>query len=191
MFPGGAPTGCAMRYPPERTDVDVDSTVPSRRRAGTGHDSGRMTDGPLGTDGGTAARALVPPVRMLARGLVRRCPLCGQGRLFRLWFSLAERCPCCHLRFERIEGHWLGALGLNTIVSFTVLFVVVVAGLVLSHPDYRMAPLIAAAAGTAVVVPLVFFPSSKTLWTAIDLCMRPLEPGEARQHPGLVERRER
>ncbi len=137
-----------------------------------------MIEGPLGTNGGEA-RPGVSSMRMLGRGLLGRCPICGQRRLFRLWFSLAERCPRCHLRFERIEGHWLGALGLNTIVSFAILFVVVVAGLVLSHPDYRMAPLIAAAVGTAVIVPLVFFPSSKTLWTAIDLCMRPLEPGEA------------
>jgi uncharacterized protein (DUF983 family) len=118
---------------------------------------------------------------MLARGLVQHCPLCGQGRLFRRWFTMVERCPRCRLRFERIEGHWVGSLGMNTIVSFTVLFVVVVAGLVLSHPTYRMAPLVAAAAFTAIAMPLVFFPSSKTLWTAIDLVMRPLEPDEA--HP--------
>nr|MDQ3305649.1 DUF983 domain-containing protein [Actinomycetota bacterium] len=110
---------------------------------------------------------------------VQRCPLCGQGGLFRNWFTLADRCSRCALRFERIEGHWVGALGMNTIVSFSVLFVVVVVGLVLSHPAYRMAPLVIAAAVTAVVVPLVFFPSSKMLWTAIDLLMRPLEPGEA------------
>lgn len=116
---------------------------------------------------------------MVARGLLRRCPVCGQGRLFTRWFTLAERCPRCRLRFERIEGHWLGALGLNTIVSFVVLFVVVVVGLTLSHPDYRMAPLLAAATATAVLVPLAFYPSSKTTWTAIDLLMRPLEPGEA------------
>jgi hypothetical protein len=40
-----------------------------------------------------------------------------------------------------------------------------------------------ASAVTAVVVPLVFFPSSKTLWTAIDLLMRPLEAGEAEVPP--------
>lgn len=93
---------------------------------------------------------------------------------------MVERCPGCGLRFERIEGHWVGSLGMNTIVSFTVLFVVVVVGLVLSHPTYRMAPLVVAAATTAIFVPLAFFPSSKTFWTAIDLIMRPLEPGEAR-----------
>lgn len=117
--------------------------------------------------------------RMLARGLARRCPVCGQGKLFRHWFTMVDRCPQCGLRFERIDGHWLGALGLNTIVSFATLFVVVVIGLVLSAPDFRMAPLLGAAVATAVLVPLIFFPSSKTLWTAVDLLMRPLEPGEA------------
>lgn len=125
--------------------------------------------------GTTAAR----PSRMLARGLARRCPVCGQGGLFRRWFTMVERCPRCGLRFERIEGHWLGALGLNTIVSFAALFVVVVAGLVLSHPGYAMVPLAVAAGATAVLVPLAFYPFSKTLWTAIDLLMRPLAPGEA------------
>ena len=138
-----------------------------------------MGDQPLDGSGAAGTEPATSPGRMLLRGLVRRCPVCGQGRLFRLWFSLAERCPRCRLRFERIEGHWLGALGLNTIVSFGVLFCVVAGGLALSHPGYRMAPLLAAAVGTAVVVPLAFFPSSKTLWTAIDLCMRPLEPSEA------------
>lgn len=119
---------------------------------------------------------------MVARGLARRCPVCGQSGLFTRWFTLAERCPRCHLRFERIEGHWLGAVGLNTIVSFVTLFIVVVTGLILSHPDYEMTPLLTAAASTAVLVPLAFYPSSKTTWTAIDILMRPLQPGEAK-HP--------
>jgi hypothetical protein len=29
-------------------------------------------------------------------------------------------------------------------------------------------------------VPVFYYPISKTLWTAIDLLMRPLEPGEVR-----------
>jgi len=123
-----------------------------------------------------------PPFRMLWRAARRRCPVCGQGGLFSRWFTMAETCPRCGLRFARVEGHWLGALGLNTIVSFTLLFVVVVTGLVLSYPDFRLGPLLAAAALTAVVFPLVYFPLSRTMWTAIDLWMRPLEPGEA--HPG-------
>lgn len=130
-------------------------------------------------DGAGAYPGPVGTGRVLARGLLRRCPVCGSGSLFTRWFVLAERCPGCRLRFQRIEGHWLGALGLNTIVSFTALFVVVVASLVLDHPDYHSGRLAVVAVVTAVVVPLVFYPSSKTMWTAIDVLMRPLEPGEA------------
>jgi hypothetical protein len=116
---------------------------------------------------------------MLARGLWRRCPVCGRGKLFRRWFTLVERCPGCGLRFERIEGHWVGSLGLNTIVTFVLLFVVVVVGLVLAAPGFEgVEGALLAAAGTAVLCPLVFFPSSRTLWTAIDIWMRPLRPGE-------------
>jgi uncharacterized protein (DUF983 family) len=116
---------------------------------------------------------------LLARGARLRCPVCGSGGLFERWFTMVERCPRCGFRFNREEGQFLGALGLNTIVSFCVLFVVVVAGLVLSYPEFRIAPMLVAALLTAVLVPLVFFPFSRTLWAAIDLAMRPLEPGEA------------
>ena len=99
---------------------------------------------------------------------------------------MVPRCPRCGLRFERTEGHWIGYLGLNTIVSFSLLFVVLVVGFVLSAPDFAVGPLLVAGVLTAVLFPVLFVPWSRTLWTAIDLLMRPLEPGEA---PGLDARR--
>ncbi len=119
----------------------------------------------------------------LARAALRRCPVCGHGGLFRLWFQMVERCPGCGLRFERIEGHWLGSLGLNTIVSFVLLFAVIAGGLILTAPDFPVPLLTGLAVATAVLVPLLFFPFSRTLWTAIDLLMRPLESGETQQNP--------
>jgi uncharacterized protein (DUF983 family) len=117
--------------------------------------------------------------RLLARGLTRRCPLCGGRGLFRGWFTVRERCPRCSFRIERrIEGHWLGSLGMNTTVSFGALLVTLVVGFVVTYPDIPAAPLMGVAVGVAVVVPLVFFPFSKTLWSAIDLAMRPLEPDD-------------
>ena len=92
---------------------------------------------------------------------------------------MVERCPRCDLRFERIEGHWTGALGVNTIVSFGLLAVTVVVGLILSAPEFEVLPLFVVAALEAILMPLFFFPFSKTIWTAIDLWMRPLVPGEA------------
>jgi uncharacterized protein (DUF983 family) len=116
--------------------------------------------------------------RALSRGLRRRCPLCGDTEVFTSWFRMRDRCPRCNFPFERIEGHWLGALGMNTIVSFGTLLVVLAVGLFATYPDPPVWPLIGIGVAVAVVVPLLFFPVSKTLWSAIDLLMRPLEPAD-------------
>lgn len=116
---------------------------------------------------------------LLRRGFTRRCPLCGGGGIFKGWFTIRDRCPRCNFALEeRIEGHWLGALGMNTIVSFVVLFAVMAVGLIVTYPDIAVGPLIVIVVTVAVVVPLFFYPFSKTLWGAIDLAMRPLEPDD-------------
>jgi uncharacterized protein (DUF983 family) len=117
---------------------------------------------------------------MLGRGLLKRCAVCGRGGLFRRWFTMIERCPRCGLRFERIEGHWSGDLGINTIVSFGALFLTLIVGFAVTYPDVPGVALFLAAVSVALVVPLVFFPFSKTIWLAIDLMMRPLEPDEVK-----------
>ncbi|MEM8904978.1 MAG: DUF983 domain-containing protein [Actinomycetota bacterium] len=113
------------------------------------------------------------PVLTLRRGLARRCPACGSGGLFRAWFRMRERCPRCGLLFERIEGQWLGSLGINTIVTFVLLFVLVVAGVFATAPDVAVTPLIVAAVAIGGLFPALFFPWSRTLWLSIDLLMRP------------------
>lgn len=40
----------------------------------------------------------------LARGLGKRCPSCGQGRLFSGWAHHIEQCPVCGLVYERNPG---------------------------------------------------------------------------------------
>jgi uncharacterized protein (DUF983 family) len=122
-----------------------------------------------------------PPLtlsRLLLRGLARRCPVCGGGHLFRRWFTIVERCPRCGFRLERIEGHWLGALGMNTIVSFGAVLVAVVVAFVVTYQDESTVVPLGLIVATAVIVPLAFYPVSKTLWSAIDLAMRPLEPDD-------------
>jgi uncharacterized protein (DUF983 family) len=113
---------------------------------------------------------------MLRRGMARHCPLCGGGGLFRRWFWIVDRCPRCGFRLERIEGHWLGALGMNTMVSFTAVLVAVVVAFLLTWPNCSTAAGVVGIVLVAVIVPLAFYPYSKTLWSAIDLAMRPLEP---------------
>lgn len=116
--------------------------------------------------------------RMLLRGCLKHCAVCGHGHLFRRWFTMLERCPGCGLRFERIEGHWTGDLGINTIVSFGALLVTLLVGTFTTYPDVPGWPLLLIALSVAAIVPFAFFPYSKTIWLALDLMMRPLEPRE-------------
>lgn len=125
---------------------------------------------------------------MFVRGVLKHCPVCGKGRLFRWWFAMRERCPRCGLRFQRIEGHWTGDLGINVIISFGTLLVTLFVAFAVSYPNPGawMFPLVV---GVAVVMPILAYPFSKTIWLAIDLMMRPLEPGELdeRGRPGPAD----
>lgn len=91
---------------------------------------------------------------------------------------MKPRCPRCGLATDRVVGHWIGAVGVNTIVSFGALLVVLVAGTVLTYPDIAVVPLMIACVATAVIVPVVFWPFSQTLWMAVDLAMRPADTSE-------------
>jgi len=119
---------------------------------------------------------------MVLRALALKCPVCGAGGLFGprrgLHLGLPGRCGGCGLAFEREAGHWTGSWGLNVIVSFTTLFVVLIGGFVLTWPNPPPVALSVTAGSVALLVPVVFAPWSATLWLVISLVMRPLEPGE-------------
>jgi uncharacterized protein (DUF983 family) len=125
------------------------------------------------------------PSLMLARGLLRHCPRCGAGHLFRRWFTLVEGCPRCHYRFEREEGHWLGAYVVNfgitegTLAVFMVWFIFRLASS--DTGGGSVVPWIAGALVLGLVVPVLFYPYSKTIWTAIDLIMHKGRPGPDEQ----------
>jgi uncharacterized protein (DUF983 family) len=124
---------------------------------------------------------------MMGRALLLRCPVCGSGGLFRRWTHMVERCPRCGFLFERTEGQFIGAVGMNTIVTFGALLITLVVGFVVTSPDIAVVPLLAAGLAVAALLPVVFYPFSKTTWTAIDLAMSPLEPGEAPRLAGSTE----
>jgi len=91
---------------------------------------------------------------------------------------MKERCPTCDLLFERVEGHWIGSLGTNTTVIFALMLIVLLTVSLIAYPDPVVAELLIVEVTIALVGPLLFFPSSRTLWTAIDMLMRPLKLGE-------------
>lgn len=138
---------------------------------GTGDHSGDQPDPP--------GSGSVPKTgTLIRRGLFLRCPACGTGGQFSWWVKMNETCGHCGLKFERIEGHWIGAIGINTIVSFGILLGSLIVSFIVTFPDFPVVPLMIGHVVLAVTVPVWFFPISRTLWTAIDIAMRPLEAHE-------------
>lgn len=118
------------------------------------------------------------PFLLLLRGLLRRCPRCGGGRLFRSWFCMVKRCPRCGMTFEREEGFFLGAFVVNFGLVLILLAAYIGVGIWLTLPEPPAGKLAAGAMVVATLVPVGFYPFSRTFWSAIDLWMKPLEPEE-------------
>lgn len=118
------------------------------------------------------------PSRTVLRGLLRRCPLCGSPGIFTSWYHQRERCPVCNYPTTRVEDQWIGSLGMNIIVSFALLFATIAVGFAVTYPDPPVGVLLTIAVVVAAVFPVAFFPISRSLWSAIDLAMRPPEPDD-------------
>lgn len=107
---------------------------------------------------------------------MRRCPRCGQGKLFRRWFNFPKACPRCGLRFEREEGAFLGSLTINYGVTGLVFFAVLVGWMIVSGGRVRWVPLILTSIGVVILVLLLFYPFAKTLWAAVDFLIYRTDP---------------
>jgi len=80
--------------------------------------------------------------------------------------------------FARAPGHFVGAVGMNTIVTFGLMLLSIVLGFVMTLPDPAFWPIMLVAVGIAVLVPPLFHVTSKTLWCSVDLMMNPLEDSD-------------
>jgi uncharacterized protein (DUF983 family) len=110
--------------------------------------------------------------RMILRALVLRCPWCGSRRTFiRRWLGKYERCRTCGIRWRREEGFELGAVTLNTVLTFIVLTICMTVGFIMTSPDIPVLPFVLSLVGIAVLMPIVIYPFTFTLWLAIDLAV--------------------
>lgn len=120
-------------------------------------------------------RRSATPFRVLFwRALRLRCPNCGGRPIFLTWARLVPSCPVCGLGLERgEEGYWLGAYFFNLMAVETIFSIWFGGFLLLTWPS---PPWVWFQVGTIVVmllVPVVCFPYSKTLFLAFDLLVRP------------------
>jgi uncharacterized protein (DUF983 family) len=117
---------------------------------------------------------------MVLRGALRRCPWCGDRRAyFTGWFTKQDRCRSCGTPWRRGDvGFELGAATVNTIITFGLLVVGTTVAVIVTSPDIAVAEIVVGLVVAAVVVPMLIYPMTYTLWQALDLAMRPPEPGE-------------
>jgi uncharacterized protein (DUF983 family) len=70
----------------------------------------------------------------LRRGWRKRCPHCGEGRLFRGWAHHLERCEICGLVYERNPGDTWAFTVIGDRLPVAAIIALVYFGVVRSHP---------------------------------------------------------
>ncbi len=95
-----------------------------------------------------------------------RCALCGQGRLFRGWFTMNDQCEHCGASFEREPGFFLGSIYFN----YGVTAIIVTASYVtlLFTETVSEGVLLPVTALFTVLFPLWYFRYARSVWLAID-----------------------
>jgi uncharacterized protein (DUF983 family) len=103
---------------------------------------------------------------LLGRALRLRCPLCGQGRLFRGWLTMNSQCPHCGVTFEREPGFFLGSIYIN--YGLTALIVSILYPVLMFNGIAGKTPLLFAAIAFTVIFPILLFPWARSLWIGFD-----------------------
>ncbi|MCC6628072.1 MAG: DUF983 domain-containing protein [Chloroflexi bacterium] len=119
--------------------------------------------------------------RLLGRCLRLRCPVCGQGRLFRSGLSVNEQCPTCRFRFARAneygsEGYFTGAMAINLVVT-GVLPLIVIVGIAMTS-TVPVVPLTTVGVIWTVVFPILGYRHACALWVFVDHLLNPVTAAE-------------
>jgi uncharacterized protein (DUF983 family) len=115
-------------------------------------------------------------LRVLARGLLRRCPRCGARGLFDGWFDLKPACPSCGLETERGEGFWLGGMAVNLGITEAIFGGFLVASIAATWPDPPWTLILVVGLAINAIVPVVLYPVAKSVFLGIDMLMFRMDP---------------
>ena len=69
-------------------------------------------------------------------------------------------------------GFELGAATMNTIITFGIVIVGVTVGVIATSPDVAVVPIVVFLVAACIVVPVLIYPMTYTLWQALDVAMR-------------------
>ena len=94
---------------------------------------------------------------------------------------MTRSCPHCRYSYEREDGYWVSAMIVNTAVTEALFGILFVGVLIATLPNVAWLPVLVVGAVTNVVVPIFFYPLSKTTWVAIDVYFHPPSRSEGGQ----------
>jgi uncharacterized protein (DUF983 family) len=115
----------------------------------------------------------------VGRAFLLRCPHCGSRRVIQRWIYIRDACPRCGLRMDRGEsGYWTGPMAMNLITAELIFVVGLFATLVLTMPNPPWDALLWGSITAMVLGPIITYPFSRLVWLAVDLIIRPPEPGD-------------
>jgi len=80
-----------------------------------------------------------------------------------------DRCRTCGIKWHREHGFELGPIALNVVITFGALAVGMVVAFVATAPDFPVTALTIGFVIGAIVLPVLAFPFTNTLWLAFDL----------------------
>jgi uncharacterized protein (DUF983 family) len=118
---------------------------------------------------------------LLGRSLRLKCPLCGQGKLFRGWLAMHRECPHCGVKFEREPGFFLGSIYIN--YGLTAVIVAITYPVLLFNGIVPEKPLLGMSLAFVVLFPLLIFPWARSLWLGFDQWRDPREGEIGPQKP--------
>jgi uncharacterized protein (DUF983 family) len=124
--------------------------------------------------------------RHLGLALLLRCPLCGSRGLLAHWFRIRPVCRNCGLKTDRGEpDYFIGGYTVNFVTAELVAVGVLALVVFMRWPEVPWRGLMWGGALLMVLMPLLFYPHSRTIWLAIDLTFRPAEEKDftARSEP--------
>jgi uncharacterized protein (DUF983 family) len=105
-------------------------------------------------------------MRLAARGLALRCPVCGRGRIFRGWFAMHDVCASCGRTFNRGPGYFLGSIYFNYGVTSAIVIAVFFS--VFVTDALTGGQLLVVLSMFALLFPIWFFRYARALWIAFD-----------------------
>jgi uncharacterized protein (DUF983 family) len=129
---------------------------------------------------------MATPLRICRNYLLRRCPSCGHGAIYRTLFEMRRRCPTCDVQFEREPGYFVGSMYVSYFFSAVLLglFATLVWLIWPQRLDLGYYVLIA----LVPFLPLTPFVQqySRILWMYVDLSIWPQDASEMTKDEGRM-----